>query len=51
LQSIAKNVDKVVCLHASQHFSSVGQWYQDFSQVSDSQVISGLSAYWQNNNA
>lgn len=35
-------VDEVVCLVTPEGFSSVGDWYQDFSQVSDSEVVSFL---------
>lgn len=31
-------VDKVVCLYATQLFYSVGQWYEEFPQVSDEEV-------------
>lgn len=50
LRSLRQTVDEVVCLHASHSFSSVGQWYEDFSSVSDAQVIDGLTAYWQTQN-
>jgi putative phosphoribosyl transferase len=30
--------DKVVVLHAASSFEAVGQFYQDFSQVSDNEV-------------
>lgn len=31
-------VDRVVCLHTPQWLSSIGQWYADFGQTSDSEV-------------
>jgi len=31
--------DRLVCLHAPRDFNSVGQFYRDFSQVDDEQVI------------
>lgn len=31
--------DKVVCLHMPEPFVGVGQWYDDFSQTSDQQVL------------
>ncbi len=36
-------VDEVVCLSTPHAFSAVGQWYQDFSQTSDEEVISLLA--------
>jgi predicted phosphoribosyltransferase len=36
--------DEVVCLVAPPHLYGVGQWYRDFSQVSDHEVIAALSA-------
>lgn len=37
-------VDEVVCLSTPVLFSAVGEWYQDFSQTSDEEVISLLKA-------
>lgn len=34
--------DEVVCLHAPAPFYGVGQWYRDFSQVSDDEVVAVL---------
>jgi len=34
--------DDVVCLHAPHAFYGVGQWYEDFSQVGDEEVVSVL---------
>lgn len=34
--------DEVVCLHAPGHFYAVGQFYRDFPQVTDQQVIQSL---------
>ncbi|WP_127470690.1 phosphoribosyltransferase [Thiomicrorhabdus aquaedulcis] len=48
LQKFTHIVDEVVCLHSSEHFLSVSQWYDDFSPVSDEQVIQCLNAYWCN---
>jgi predicted phosphoribosyltransferase len=31
-------VDQVVCLEMPEHFQAVGQWYEEFSQVSDEEV-------------
>ncbi|WP_406184841.1 phosphoribosyltransferase family protein [Streptomyces sp. NBC_01006] len=35
--------DEVVCLSAPPGFSSVGQWYRDFSQTPDEEVVSLLA--------
>lgn len=35
--------DLVVCLHAPQHFRAIGDWYDDFTQVSDEEVTSALA--------
>lgn len=40
---IEQEVDKIVCVQTSSSFSSVGQWYQDFSQVTDEEVDKFLS--------
>jgi putative phosphoribosyl transferase len=31
-------VDHVICLETPEHFQAVGQWYKEFSQVSDEEV-------------
>jgi putative phosphoribosyl transferase len=36
---LAKVADEVVALETPRHFSAVGQWYQNFSQVTDREVI------------
>jgi putative phosphoribosyl transferase len=36
--------DEVVCLVVPPHLCGVGQWYRDFSQVSDHEVIAALGA-------
>ena len=38
------DIDEVVALSAPMHFSSVGAWYDDFSQTSDEEVIDLLEA-------
>jgi predicted phosphoribosyltransferase len=35
---IADEADEVVCLETPRYFSAVGEWYEDFSQVTDQQV-------------
>lgn len=37
--------DEVVCLSTPHAFRAVGEWYQDFSQTPDEEVV-GLSACW-----
>jgi putative phosphoribosyl transferase len=39
LEKIASMADKVVCLEVPASFQAVGQFYQDFPQVDDSEVI------------
>jgi predicted phosphoribosyltransferase len=39
LQELAPDVNELVCLRVPRDFQSVGQFYQDFSQVSDERVI------------
>ncbi len=43
-ERIDGDIDEVVSLAAPQHFSSVGAWYEDFSQTSDEEVIDLLEA-------
>jgi putative phosphoribosyl transferase len=44
LDKIAPMADAVVCLHAPRSFQAVGQFYQHFAQVEDSEVIEVLKA-------
>ncbi|AQS71055.1 phosphoribosyltransferase [Streptomyces pactum] len=37
--------DDVICLHRPSDFRAVGQWYDDFEQVGDDEVVEGLHAY------
>jgi putative phosphoribosyl transferase len=39
---LSEEADEVVCLRTPALFSGVGQWYDDFSQVSDEEVIETL---------
>lgn len=41
---LASLVDEVVVVHKMQKFSSVGQWYKNFTQVEDQNVVDILSA-------
>ncbi len=38
-----RHVAEIVCLHAPKHFTAVGVWYEDFAQVTDSDVQRLLS--------
>jgi putative phosphoribosyl transferase len=40
---LAREVDDMVCVLAPEHFSAVGQWYDDFDQVSDDEVLAALA--------
>jgi len=44
LLRLEREADEVVCLLAPGHLHGVGQWYRDFSQVSDGEVISVLGS-------
>ncbi|MGB8339336.1 MAG: phosphoribosyltransferase family protein [Burkholderiales bacterium] len=39
LQKVAPYADKIVCLHSPYDFYAVGQFYRDFPQVEDEEVI------------
>jgi len=41
---LAQEADEVICLQAPPAFQGVGQWYEDFSQVSDQEVLALLAA-------
>jgi putative phosphoribosyl transferase len=36
---LAADVDELVCLHSPRHFTAVGQFYDDFSQTEDDEVL------------
>ncbi|MFE4369612.1 phosphoribosyltransferase family protein [Streptomyces sp. NPDC056835] len=40
---LSGEADEVVCLYSPDYFGSVGQWYTDFSQTSDAEVIELLN--------
>jgi len=42
--ALAADADEVICLETPRHFMAIGEWYQDFSQTSDAEVISLLRA-------
>jgi putative phosphoribosyl transferase len=40
--TLAADADEVICLETPRHFLAIGEWYQDFSQTSDREVVSLL---------
>jgi predicted phosphoribosyltransferase len=44
LAEIRRRCDDVVCLLAPEHFWAVGQFYADFPQVEDAEVVELLRA-------
>jgi putative phosphoribosyl transferase len=44
LEKVSGSADRVVCLSAPNNFGAVAQFYMDFPQVSDDEVIAALSA-------
>ncbi len=43
LEKVGEQADEVVCLYAPENFQAVGQFYADFGQVEDEEVIALLS--------
>jgi putative phosphoribosyl transferase len=39
IAELAQVADKVVCLETPMYFLAVGEWYRDFSQTSDAEVV------------
>ncbi|WP_040728326.1 phosphoribosyltransferase [Thiomicrorhabdus sp. Kp2] len=46
LKQISQQVDKVICLLQPNDLGSIGQYYSDFSQVSDAEVKAQLNQAW-----
>ncbi|MEU6572244.1 phosphoribosyltransferase family protein [Streptomyces sp. NPDC046805] len=42
LGTLSAEADDVLCLYAPYSFSAVGQWYDDFGQLSDADVLDAL---------
>lgn len=42
LLDLAAEVDDVICVEAPRGFRAVGQWYRDFSQTTDEEVLAAL---------
>ncbi|WP_321323936.1 phosphoribosyltransferase [Thiomicrorhabdus sp.] len=49
IQEISQLVDNVICPIQPNDLGSIGQYYIDFTQVSDAEVKTQLSQAWQNN--
>lgn len=47
-EEIKEIVDEFICIHQPEEFNAVGEWYENFAQVTDDQVIELME---QNNNA
>lgn len=45
VEAVSLYCDEVVCLHAPANFQAVGQFYRDFGQVEDEEVIAILRGY------
>lgn len=45
LEELAALVDELCCLMTPRHFHAVGQWYRDFAQTDDEQVVRLLEAH------
>jgi len=43
IERIRPYADEIVCLHAPENFYAVGQFYRDFPQVDDKEVIKALT--------
>jgi putative phosphoribosyl transferase len=48
INALRRKVYEVICPLEPTQFLSIGQWYEDFSQVSDETVTKLLSQAWQN---
>ncbi|MDL0430253.1 phosphoribosyltransferase [Marinobacter sp. TBZ242] len=46
IKKLRSSADDIVCLETPDHFSSIGQWYRDFHQVSDDEVRQLLGHFW-----
>ena len=44
LRELKPEVDEIVCLESHEFFGSIGAYYDDFSQVSDDEVVALLAA-------
>lgn len=46
ISNLRNSADAVICLATPAHFNAIGQWYQDFHQVSDAEVRRLLDRFW-----
>lgn len=46
ISKLRDSADTIVCLETPDPFSSIGQWYRDFHQVSDDEVRQLLGHFW-----
>ena len=46
LRALEGEADRIVCLLAPERFYAVGQWYRDFGQTSDEEVVALLEELW-----
>ncbi len=46
LARLAGEADRLVCLHTPRHLIAVGQFYRDFRQVEDAEVVAMLKERW-----
>jgi predicted phosphoribosyltransferase len=44
LRTVTDAVDHAVCPAVPMHFSAVGQWYDDFGEVTDEQALAALNS-------
>jgi predicted phosphoribosyltransferase len=42
IEELRKQADRVVCLYTPEYFSAIGQFFEDFTQTSDEEVINLL---------
>lgn len=41
-EALSREVDELVCLYQPRLFSAVGEWYEDFRQLTDADVLAAL---------
>lgn len=46
LQELQRRADNVVCLATPEPFYAIGQWYREFGQTSDSEVMELIQRAW-----
>jgi len=46
VRRLQQEADEVVCVHEDPYFMAVGQFYEDFRQISDEEVCAILNAAW-----